>query len=79
MEVLKQVFDHDEVARKEQMEGPARLAYHQEYSGPIMDGLKDWLNKQFDHRLVEPNSALGKAIASMPGHWETLPRFSMAA
>ena len=75
MEVLKQVFDHDEVARKEQMEGPARLAYHQEYSGPIMDGLKDWLNKQFDHRLVEPNSALGKAIAYMQGHWETLTRF----
>ena len=40
-----------------------------------MDGLKDWLNKQFAHRLVEPNSALGTAIASMQGHWETLTRF----
>lgn len=75
MEALKQVFDHDEVARKEQMEGPARLAYHQEYSRPIMDGLKDWLNKQCDERLVEPNSSLGKAIAYMQGHWETLTRF----
>jgi transposase len=40
-----------------------------------MEGLKDWLNKQFDDRLVEPNSSLGKAIASMQGHWETLTRF----
>jgi transposase len=75
VEALQQVFDHDEVARKEQMEGPARLAYHQEYSRPIMDGLKDWLNKQVDERLVEPNSSLGKAIAYMQGHWETLTRF----
>ena len=30
---------------------------------PIMEGLKRWLAKQFDDRLVEPNSRLGKAIA----------------
>jgi hypothetical protein len=38
-----------------------------------------WRKTPRDDRLVAPNSALGKAIASMPGHWETLPRFSMAA
>jgi hypothetical protein len=75
VEALKQVFDHDEVARKEQMEGPARLASHQEYSRPSMDGRKDWLNKQVDEPLVEPNSALGKAMAYRQGHWETLTRF----
>jgi transposase len=75
MEALKQVFDHDEVARKEQLGEAARLAYHQEYSGPIMAALKTWLKKQLDDRLVEPNSSLGKAIAYMQGHWETLTRF----
>jgi hypothetical protein len=75
VEALKQVFDHDEVARKEPREGPARLAYHQAYSRPIMDGLKDWLNKQVDERLVEPNRSLGQAIAYMQGLWETLTRF----
>jgi hypothetical protein len=75
LEALKQVFDHDEVARHEQMEDAARLAYHQQYSAPIMDGLKAWLKKQLDDRLVEPNSSLGKAIAYMQGHWETLTRF----
>lgn len=74
-EALKQVFDHDEVARKEHMDASGRLTDHQEWSRPIMDGLQDWLKKQFDDRLVEPNSSLGKAIASMQGHWETLTRF----
>jgi hypothetical protein len=75
LEALKQVFDHEEVARKEQMDGATRLAYHQEWSRPVMDGLKGWLNKQVDDRLVEPNSSLGKAIAYLQGHFETLTRF----
>jgi transposase len=75
IEALKQVFDHDEMARNEQMGDATRLAYHQQYSAPLMDGLKEWLQKQFDDRLVEPNSSLGKAIAYMQGHWETLTRF----
>jgi len=75
IDVLKQVFDHDEEARDKQMSPQARLAYHQEYSRPLMDELKRWLDKQFDDRLVEPNSSLGKAIAYMQGHWETLTRF----
>lgn len=75
LEALKQVFDHEAVARNEHMEAAARLAYHQQYSAPIMDGLKDWLHKQVAGRLVEPNSSLGKAIAYMQGHWETLTRF----
>jgi hypothetical protein len=75
LEALKQVCDHDEHARNEQLSSKARLAYHQDYSRPIMDALKKWLDKQRDERLVEPNSALGKALAYMQGHWETLTRF----
>ena len=44
-----------------------------------MDELKQWLWKQVDDHLVEPNSSLGKAIASMQGHWETLTRFLSVA
>ena len=44
-----------------------------------MDDLKGWLDTQCADRLVEPNSALGKAIASMQGHWETLTRFVSVA
>jgi transposase len=75
IEALKQVFDHDEHARNEQLSPKARLVYHQAYSGPIMDALKQWLDTQMADRLVEPNSSLGKAMAYMRGHWETLTRF----
>jgi transposase len=75
IEALKQVFDHETEARAQQMSPAARLAYHQAYSRPIMDELHRWLDQQVEDRLVEPNSALGKAIAYMQGHWETLTRF----
>jgi len=34
-----------------------------------------WLTRQFDLRLVEPNSGLGGAIAYMLRHWEKLTLF----
>ena len=61
LQVLSQVFDHDEQARKEQLSPQARLAYHQAQSQPLMEALKTWLDTQLDDHLVEPNSALGKA------------------
>jgi hypothetical protein len=79
IEALKQVFDHDEQARDAPMSPEARLAYHRDYSSPIMDNLKRWLDTQFEDRLVEPNSSLGKAIVYMQGHWETLTRFLSTA
>ena len=75
LEVLSQVFDHDEQARKEQWSPQARLAYHQAQSQPLMEVLKEWLDTQIDDHLVEPNSSLGKAIVYMQKHWETLTRF----
>ena len=75
LDVLTQVFDHNEEARTQQLSAQERLAYHQVCSGPLMEGLKRWLQQQCDDRLVEPNSSLGKAMAYMQGHWETLTRF----
>jgi hypothetical protein len=75
IDTLKQVFDHDEEARDQPMSPEARFAYHQEYSQPLMDELRQWLQKQVDDHLVEPNSALGKAMAYMQTHWATLTRF----
>ena len=75
LSVLKQVFDHDEEARDQQMSPPARLAYHQAVSQPLMEELKGWLDHQLEDRLVEDNGSLGKAILYLQGHWETLTRF----
>lgn len=75
LQVLSQVFDHDEQARKEQLSPQARLVYHQAQSQPLMEALKQWLDTQLNDHLVEPNSALGKALGYMQKHWETLTRF----
>jgi transposase len=72
---LKDVFDHDEYARTEQMTAQERLGYHQRTSGPILKKLKRWLDRQLAQRFVEPNSSLGKAILYMVDHWATLTRF----
>jgi transposase len=74
-EALKQVFDHEEEARRQQMNAEARLAYHQHYSGPMMAELTHWLEQPFEERTVEPNSSLGKAFQYLLTHWQTLIRF----
>ena len=40
-----------------------------------MQQLHDWLTRQFDEKLIEPNSALGGAIRYMLNHWEKLTLF----
>lgn len=52
-----------------------RLAYHQEHSAPIMEGLKAWLDEHVAAKKSEPNSKLGKAIAYMRTHWKALTLF----
>jgi transposase len=71
---LKFVYDHDEQARDNQLSAEERLIYHQTYSAPVLTTLKTWLEEQTAQRLVEPNSSLGKAIAYMLDHWDTLTR-----
>lgn len=79
LDVLEQVFEHEAQAREWGLTAEARLAYHQTYSSPLLAQLKLWLERQETERLVEPHSSLGKAIAYLLGHWETLTRFSMAS
>jgi len=76
---LKQVYDHDEEARLQQLHPTERLAYHQHARGPIMEALKYWLEQQFEERNVAPNSSLGKAFAYLLTHWQTLTRFLQVA
>jgi transposase len=40
-----------------------------------MEQLHDWLQRQLDEKLTEPNSALGGAIRYMLNHWEKLTLF----
>jgi len=52
-----------------------RLAHHQLYSAPVLERLQNWIHAQFEQRHVEPNSALGKALAYLQRHWEGLTQF----
>jgi transposase len=72
---LQQVFDHEAVTQTRHMAPLERLAYHQQYSGPLMAALKDWLDTQFATRAVEPNSSLGKAIRYLQTRWQGLTQF----
>jgi hypothetical protein len=40
-----------------------------------MDELNEWFKAQLDHKKVEPNSGLGKAIKYMRKHWMQLTLF----
>ena len=73
--VLNQVFEHEAATRDLAMTPTERLAYHQTHSGPLLEGLHDWLEQQFQDRAVEPNSSLGKAFTYLLNRWQTLTQF----
>jgi transposase len=75
LEALAVVYRNDAVARQRRLSPEARLQWHQEASGPTMQQLHEWLTRQLDERLAEPNSALGGAIRYMLRHWEKLTLF----
>ncbi len=75
LETLAVVYRNDASARQRQLSPEARLQHHQQESQPTMRQLHDWLKRQCDEKLIEPNSALGGAIRYMLRHWEGLTLF----
>ena len=75
LEALAVVYRNDASARERQLSPEARLQWHQEASGTTMQQLHEWLTRQLDEKLAEPNSALGGAIRYMLRHWEKLTLF----
>jgi transposase len=75
LETLAVIYRNDAIARQRQLSPEARLAWHQQESQPTMQQLHDWLRRQLDDKLTEPNSALGGAIRYMLKHWEKLTLF----
>ena len=75
IEILAKVYEHDATCRKDELSPEQRLAFHQQHSKPIMQGLQRWMSEQFEQRLVEPNSGLGKALNYLIKHWDALTLF----
>ena len=76
--VLKElcvVFVNERKVKEEGLTPEERLAYHQTHSGPVMERLHQWFEKQLSDKLVEPNNGLGKSIKYMLNHWEKLTLF----
>ena len=79
IEILRDVYEHDEKTREQEMSPEKRLDYHKEHSAPLMKKLHEWLESQFSDKLVEPNSSLGQAIQYMLNHWSKLTLFLRVA
>lgn len=75
LEALAVVYRNEAIARECRLSPEARLQWHQEASGPTLQQLHDWLTRQLEEKLAEPNSALGGAIRYMLRHWEKLTLF----
>jgi transposase len=75
LELLKEVYRNDALAKSQGMSEQERLAFHKARSGPKMDALKAWMAAQIADKKVEPNSGLGEAIAYMDKHWHELTLF----
>lgn len=73
IDAIHQVYVNE--ARTKGLTDEERLLYHQLYSGPIMEKLKEWLEYKLDHNIVEPSSVVGKAYAYMLTHWNELTQF----
>jgi transposase len=72
---LGRVYGHDAEARERGLTPDQRLRLHQERSGPVMEELHGWLERQLAEHRTEPNSALGKAITYLLRHWRPLTLF----
>jgi transposase len=75
LEALAVVYRNEATTRERQLSAEARLQFHQQESQPTMQQLQAWLKRQFEEKLIEPNSALGGAIRYMLNHWEKLTLF----
>jgi hypothetical protein len=69
------VYGNDALAREQDLNAEARLQFHQQYSGPLMEQLHGWLEEQLTESKTEPNSGLGKAISYLLNHWQPLTLF----
>ena len=79
IEVLAKVYHHDAIAKEQGMTPEERLGFHQKKSGPLMDGLKNWMETELHEKRIEPNSGMGKAFEYMLKRWEKLTRFLTVA
>jgi transposase len=73
LEAIGKVYGYEAETRG--MGAKDRLAHHQALSGPVIAKLYEWIERQFEQRLVEPNSSLGQALRYLRRHRQELTKF----
>ena len=75
LECFRVVYHNDKIAREKKMSPEKRLRHHRIKSEQTMNRLHRWLERQFDEKIVEPNSTLGEAIHYLLKRWDALTLF----
>ena len=75
LEQLSKVFKNEDTCKQEGLTGVERMRFHQQHSGPVIAALKDWIQKQLNDKLIEPNSGLGEAFQYLLKRWDKLMLF----
>lgn len=75
--LIAEVYAHDE--KTKELDKETRLAYHQQYSEPIMKSIHQYMTNQMASKQVEPNDSLGAAMRYMLKHWHELTQFLRVA
>jgi transposase len=75
LDVFRDVYHNETVARREGMSPEERFALHKTKSAPRMEDLRRWMAEQLSEKKVEPNSGLGDAILYTQKRWDRLTRF----
>ena len=79
LELISKIYKNEKYCKDNKLNLLKRLIYHQEHSIPILEEWHAWLKKQFDEKLIEPNSSLGSAIKYTLKHWDKLTQFTRVA
>ena len=62
LEILKDVYGNDALAREQGMSAEQRLEYHQAHSGPKMAELEDWMRQQISKSRSSPTAAWARPL-----------------
>ena len=76
LECYRQVYKVEKDCKRDLLSPQQRLQKHKEVSLPLMTDLILWSQRQINDRLVEPNSALGKAYNYLINHQVGLLAFT---
>jgi len=75
LDAIRNLYRHEREIQSLGLDDAARQLYHRQQSQPLLEKMKQWLQDQQDQRLIEPNSALGKAVQYVMTHWDGLMGF----